>query len=377
MPYLGNTAGNRFVASKAATQFSGNGSNTSFTLEHAVGSDEDILVSVDGVIQEPSVAYSVSNGTTLTFTAAPSNNSGNNIFVYYLFRTVGTVDHPATSSLQATDGTFSSTLGVTGASTLTGALSAKGGVVFNEDSADVDFRVESNTIDDALFVQGSDGFVGIGTQSPSSPLDIEYIDGGVQLKIGRTNTTAGSAWFGADANALNIGVGAYGSAGGNVTTPNGIKVSSGGIVSKPYQPSVQFQGGYAGNQTIDYNEVFGATNDSQTAFNVSSGQTHSRTGISYASATGRFTVSTEGIYLVYFQAYHNDGTPKNVRCSIYKNGVRQSLGHTESLSYGTVHVNASLLCGANDYIYFRYETNATTNFYMGTDHLIGYITKVA
>ena len=106
MPYLGNTAGNRFVASKAATQFSGNGSNTSFTLEHAVGSDEDILVSVDGVIQEPSVAYTVSNGTTLTFTAAPSNNSGNNIFVYYLFRTVGTVSHPSNNALSATSGTF-------------------------------------------------------------------------------------------------------------------------------------------------------------------------------------------------------------------------------------------------------------------------------
>ena len=82
MPYLGNTAGNRFVASKAATQFSGDGSETVFTLDHAVGSDEDILVSVDGVIQEPSVAYAVSSGTTLTFTAAPSSNSGNNIFVY-------------------------------------------------------------------------------------------------------------------------------------------------------------------------------------------------------------------------------------------------------------------------------------------------------
>jgi hypothetical protein len=52
------------------------------------------LVSVDGVIQEPSVAYAVSSGTTLTFTAAPSNNSGNNIFVYYLFRTIGTVTPP-------------------------------------------------------------------------------------------------------------------------------------------------------------------------------------------------------------------------------------------------------------------------------------------
>jgi hypothetical protein len=114
MPYLGNTAGNRFVASKAATQFSGDGSTTAFTLDHAVGSDEDILVSVDGVIQEPSVAYAVSNGTTLTFTGAPSSNSGNNIFVYYLFRTVGTVDHPSTSALSATSGTFSTTLNVTG-----------------------------------------------------------------------------------------------------------------------------------------------------------------------------------------------------------------------------------------------------------------------
>ena len=123
MPYLGNTAGNRFVASKAASVYSGNGSTTAFTLEHAVGSDEDILVSVDGVIQEPSVAYAVSSGTTLTFTAAPSSNSGNNIFVYYLFRTVATVDHPSTSSLQATDGTFSA--GVTATTgTFSGAVSA-------------------------------------------------------------------------------------------------------------------------------------------------------------------------------------------------------------------------------------------------------------
>jgi hypothetical protein len=112
MPYIGNEVGNRFVASKAASVYSGNGSTTAFTLEHDVGSDEDILVSVDGVIQEPSVAYAVSSGTTLTFTAAPSSNSGNNIFVYYLFRTVATVDHPSTSSLQATDGTF--TAGITG-----------------------------------------------------------------------------------------------------------------------------------------------------------------------------------------------------------------------------------------------------------------------
>ena len=114
MPYIGNTAANRFVASKAASVYSGDGSTTAFTLEHSVGSDEDILVSVDGVVQEPSVAYAVSSGTTLTFTAAPSSNSGNNIFVYYLFRTVATVDHPSTSALSATSGTFSTDLTVSG-----------------------------------------------------------------------------------------------------------------------------------------------------------------------------------------------------------------------------------------------------------------------
>ena len=72
---------------------------------------------MDGVIQEPSVAYAVSSGTTLTFTAAPSSNSGNNIFVYYLFRTVGTVSHPSNNALTATNGTLTGTLDVTGAVT--------------------------------------------------------------------------------------------------------------------------------------------------------------------------------------------------------------------------------------------------------------------
>jgi len=49
--------------------------------------------------------------------------------------------------------TGSSTITTTGAVTV-GALSAKGGAVFNEDSADVDFRVESNGEANMLFVDG-------------------------------------------------------------------------------------------------------------------------------------------------------------------------------------------------------------------------------
>ena len=94
MPYIGNTSPSRFVSNRAASVYSGDGSTTAFTLEQAVVQDEDILVSVDGVVQEPSVAYAVSNGTTLTFTGAPSSNAGNNIFVYYLASQVGTVGPP-------------------------------------------------------------------------------------------------------------------------------------------------------------------------------------------------------------------------------------------------------------------------------------------
>jgi hypothetical protein len=134
MAYIGNTPPSRFVSNRAVTQFSGNGSNKIFTLEQAVAQDEDILVSVDGVIQEPSVAYVVSSGTTLTFQGsdAPSANAGNNIFVYYLASQVGTVGHPSTQGLTATTGVFSSnatvagTLGVTGNATLAGTIAVTG-----------------------------------------------------------------------------------------------------------------------------------------------------------------------------------------------------------------------------------------------------------
>jgi hypothetical protein len=41
-----------------------------------------------------------------------------------------------------------------------------GHAVFNEAGVDADFRVESDTNANALFVEGSSGNVGIGTSSP-------------------------------------------------------------------------------------------------------------------------------------------------------------------------------------------------------------------
>jgi len=49
-------------------------------------------------------------------------------------------------------------------------IDPSGNFIFNEDGNDSDFRIESDTNAHALFVQGSDGNVGIGTSSPHAVL---------------------------------------------------------------------------------------------------------------------------------------------------------------------------------------------------------------
>ena len=89
-----------------------------------------------------------------------------------------------------------STLGVTG------VLTANGGAVFNENSADVDFRVESDTNTHAFFVQGSDGNVGIGTSSPagylSSPNFAVYDSSHCGITIATGSGSAQTALYFAD-----------------------------------------------------------------------------------------------------------------------------------------------------------------------------------
>ena len=66
-------------------------------------------------------------------------------------------------------------------------------VVINDGSSDIDFRVESDNSTNALFVQGSDGKVGIGTAAPSNTLHIYGAD--VTLGIDNTKTGNGAVFF--------------------------------------------------------------------------------------------------------------------------------------------------------------------------------------
>ena len=82
MPYVGNATATTFSTIPSVQRINGDGSDTTFTLSQTVSSVQDILVSVDGVVQD-SNAYTIPDGTTLTFSAAPSSGTGN-IFVNYL-----------------------------------------------------------------------------------------------------------------------------------------------------------------------------------------------------------------------------------------------------------------------------------------------------
>ncbi len=78
MSYIGNSP---ISAAFLTDTFSGNGSTVAFTMTVAPANTSSILVSITGVVQDPST-YSVS-GTTLTFSAAPPSGTSN-ISVRYL-----------------------------------------------------------------------------------------------------------------------------------------------------------------------------------------------------------------------------------------------------------------------------------------------------
>ena len=98
--------------------------------------------------------------------------------------TTGQRNLTITGELDAATLDISGAIDVAGAAVLHGAVTQSGGVltqdggaVFNEASADVDFRVESNDSSAMLFVDGGNNRVGVGTNAPSVELHIDQAAG--------------------------------------------------------------------------------------------------------------------------------------------------------------------------------------------------------
>lgn len=141
MPYIGGTPTANFVDVPVVERFNGNNSTTSFTLSRTVGADEDILVSVDGVIQDTN-KYSVS-GTTLSFSTAPSTGTGN-IFVNFLGLSIASVTPPTANKsdfigggmFRVNDKTVGANVTVGGAenASATGPIAVASGVTLDVES---------------------------------------------------------------------------------------------------------------------------------------------------------------------------------------------------------------------------------------------------
>ena len=165
-----------------------NGSNTTFNLGTQVGSAAQLLVSHDGVIQLPGTDYTLaSGGASITFSTAPA--SGASIFIVEISGAVGGTVTPSDNSvgitqLNVSDGSNGQALTTNGSGTLSFSTISTGltgiddqsssnddqltitdtAVVINEDSDDVDFRVESNGNANMLFVSGGNDVVGVGAE---------------------------------------------------------------------------------------------------------------------------------------------------------------------------------------------------------------------
>ena len=80
MAYIGKAPLNGFHAKQSLT---GDGSTVTFTLTKQSLTETALIVSVGGVIQEPSEAYNLTiGGTKITFTEAPS--STDTVYIQFL-----------------------------------------------------------------------------------------------------------------------------------------------------------------------------------------------------------------------------------------------------------------------------------------------------
>ena len=164
------------------------GSDTTHTMQVnsqnvTVGDVNQIILSLGGVIQKPGTDFTVS-GSVLTFTTAPAANT--NFFAVLLGSDNGGTVTPTDGSV--TGDKLASNIAIT----TSGDISFDGGsFVFNESSADKDFRIESNGNANMLVVDGGDDDVRIGTATSfgSNDAGVKIVGG---LTLGDFTNDTGS-----------------------------------------------------------------------------------------------------------------------------------------------------------------------------------------
>ena len=146
MPYIGKSphfgVRNRFIYTATGDETSKSGADDNgATLTFTDGAYVDVYL--NGVLLKPDTDYVTTTANTIGSLSALSTSDILEVIVYDVFSVSDTVS-------AASGGTFSA------------GVNIDGGVVINESSADVDFRVESNGNANMLVVDGGEDMVFIG-----------------------------------------------------------------------------------------------------------------------------------------------------------------------------------------------------------------------
>jgi len=220
--------------------------------------------------------FTASNGSDVVLGVAASADDVCDIISYTPF--------------EVADATFTGTT-TTDVSLTTGVLTANGGAVFNEGSADVDFRVESNLDTHALFVDGAQGgAVGIGVTPEVWSSTVDFLQVGSAASFwGTTNNSVAIMQANAYFNASNaykyintdqatqylqvdgthvFSSAVSGSADAAVTFVESLRINADSIVTMPKQPAflvvpASTQANFAVGSEVDV--VFGTERFDQNA----------------------------------------------------------------------------------------------------------------
>ena len=179
-----------------------------------------------------------------------------------------------------------------------GAVTQDGAATFNESSASVDFRVESNGNANMLFVDGSADKVGINTNAPNRMLSIENGDVQIhetgssdpllQFSVGNTQASPTQSYSlridNSDSDKFQLINGTSGAV--------ALSLDTTGAITKPLQPSFMAQ---AGNQS----NIATTGNDVTVTF---SNEVFDRNA-DYNNSNYTFTAPLEGLYHLSVQGY--------------------------------------------------------------------------
>ena len=190
MPYLGNAPAEAYT-STVKNSFNGDGSTTAFTLSQP-STANNLRVVVENVIQDPTVAYTVS-GTTLTFTSAPPVGT-DNIYAVHLGPATMTAVPPSEIN-NAT--TYTSDLTVQGSFTSQGIDDNADATAITIDSSENVLVGKTSASTSVAGIGLFDGGLGTFTRASAQPLDLNrQTDDGDIILFRKDGTSVGS--IGAD-----------------------------------------------------------------------------------------------------------------------------------------------------------------------------------